>query len=378
MKKDPKRAPHIVIGGYYGFSSIGDDTVLCALVSGIRKRVPDCKISVICKRKGSLGPVVGESIKEISRKNPFSIFFALLFADLYISGGGSLFQDTTSKRSLVYYCALIRLAHILQAKVCIFANGMGPLKNERLCKNALRRADRISLRDPDSYEWAKRLCPEKKEIILSADYVFAFSKGRDRSTFPPCLCTLKGKPFFAVSLRECKGKRTLVHAHLLSMISYYQRQGFTPVFVSMQEEFDLETCKEYAERTGGAVADITCADELFLILEKAAFAVGMRLHFLFVSKLCAVPTVALSYDLKVDSCMKYFGGCRVLCAFDTTEKELITAIENARASNSPSFALERGRELSAIAESDLDDTLSLLWAKEMSLGESMEKYFADT
>ena len=51
---------------------------------------------------------------------------ALAESDLLISGGGSLLQDATSLRSLVYYLWIVRMALSMRVPVMFYAQGMGP------------------------------------------------------------------------------------------------------------------------------------------------------------------------------------------------------------------------------------------------------------
>ena len=56
--------------------------------------------------------------------------------DLLLSGGGSLLQDITSKRSLLYYLFILALGLLLKKKVMLFGQGIGPIHN-RLCMNCV-------------------------------------------------------------------------------------------------------------------------------------------------------------------------------------------------------------------------------------------------
>ena len=49
-------------------------------------------------------------------------------SELIISGGGSLLQDVTSKRSLLYYLSIIGLGKLFGKKVMLFAQGIGPIR----------------------------------------------------------------------------------------------------------------------------------------------------------------------------------------------------------------------------------------------------------
>ncbi|WP_436570579.1 polysaccharide pyruvyl transferase family protein, partial [Klebsiella pneumoniae] len=69
--------------------------------------------------------------------------------DLLLSGGGSLLQDTTSLRSLLYYLWVQRVAWRARKPVMYYAQGLGPLRrrlSRRLVAAAARRAAYITVR----------------------------------------------------------------------------------------------------------------------------------------------------------------------------------------------------------------------------------------
>ncbi len=369
MKKQHK----IVIGGYYGYGSIGDDTVLLSILSGIAKRLPESCVTVLGKDKSALPRIPGIKTAFKSRTNPFSLISAMASADLFISGGGSLLQDATSKRSLSYYCGLLRLAKLCGCKIFIYANGIGPLKDERKCRSALLLADLISVRDADSLELCKRLVADKATPVLSADPVFAHSFSKRRLLPLSDINKLK-KPYFAVSLRRMRGSGKVDLEKLTSVFLQIKSEGFLPVFVPMQDSFDLEISKEMARATEGAVVCIKSSDELYCLLEKASFAVGMRLHFLLTSAIAGTPAVALSYDPKVEGCIRALGLDTAVSAFDFTCAELEQKIKKARASFSKSDTEAACRRLKSLAEGDFDFVVSLLKANEAAT----EKFYADT
>ena len=380
MKKQKHKPPRIVIGGYYGFQSIGDEAVLYSILSSIKKELPECRISVITGDRHSLPRLENTELKPIPRTNILSLITSLIYADMYISGGGSLFQDSTSSRSLFYYCSLIFLAKLCGCKVVVLANGIGPLKNKKLCTLALRVSDRISLRDKDSYETAKRVLKKDKNIQLSADPIFAYPFSGNRPPLLAALSCLSGNPFFAVSVRKCTDKGQVPYNELKSAINHYRSKGYTPVFVSMQNLHDLQLCRQMAKETDGVVADITNCNELFFLLEKASFAVGMRLHFLLTCAIAKTPFAALSYDCKVDGCTRELSAAPCICAFTMTTDSIISTVDSAVADFSREALHKSCELLSESAISDIKDTLLLLPDSDAARNaESVsEKFFADT
>ena len=62
-------------------------------------------------------------------------------ARLLISGGGSLLQDATSTKSLLYYTWVMRTAESAGVPVMVYANGIGPIQRE---KNRIRAAAAVT------------------------------------------------------------------------------------------------------------------------------------------------------------------------------------------------------------------------------------------
>ncbi|MBE6588007.1 MAG: polysaccharide pyruvyl transferase CsaB [Ruminococcaceae bacterium] len=377
MKKQRSKQHSIVISGYYGYGSIGDEAVLFSILSGIAERLPGAKVCVLCADRDSLPDIAGITLFAKSRTNPFSVISALLGADLFISGGGSLMQDATSSRSLSYYCALLHLAKLCGCKIYVYANGIGPLKNEKKCRCALLLADLISVRDRASHETVKRLTKESSPPVLSADPVFAHPFPNRRTLFLRFSAGHAKMPYFAVSLRSCKSSGTVNLKELEVAISALSKDGYFPVFVSMQDCYDLEICQTMAEMTGGAVASVGDGDELYCLLEKASFAVGMRLHFLLTAALAGTPLVALSYDCKVEGCLEELAEGFILSAFDFSKEELLEAVCNARKSFSRRKTEEICLRLRSLALRDMDGILTLL-EKDENKASAGEKFFADT
>src|SRR5450830_146125 len=90
----------IALSGYYGFDNAGDEALLNAITSSIRRLAPDAEFVVF---SGSPEKTASQhGIRAVYYKSPASVWRELRDADLLISGGGSIFQDVTSARSLPY------------------------------------------------------------------------------------------------------------------------------------------------------------------------------------------------------------------------------------------------------------------------------------
>ena len=94
-----------MISGFYGAGNVGDEAILEAMLTRIVNKHKDAECYVISKNQKATK--ADHNVETIGR-NDFSGFFKhLLSTDVLISGGGSLLQDVTSKKSLAYYIGII-------------------------------------------------------------------------------------------------------------------------------------------------------------------------------------------------------------------------------------------------------------------------------
>ena len=148
----------IVISGYYGFNNAGDEALLTAILASLRAIEPKADITVISGNPGNT--IVKHQVKSLYRFAAVRLLQAIGEADLVISGGGSLLQDVTSKRSLIYYLSIIVAAKWKGRKVMLFAQGIGPIRNRfmrLLTRLVVNKADAITVRDRDSAEELARM-----------------------------------------------------------------------------------------------------------------------------------------------------------------------------------------------------------------------------
>ena len=95
----------ILISGYYGFKNSGDDALLQAIINGLDERGYKDNITVLSAMPADTAKAYG--VRAVNRINVFSIIKHMKKAALLISGGGTLLQDGTSTKSLVYYISII-------------------------------------------------------------------------------------------------------------------------------------------------------------------------------------------------------------------------------------------------------------------------------
>lgn len=318
LYKNPFRKYDILISGYYGFKNTGDDSLLRSIIDNIKEKRNDADITVLSKKPRETSLIY--NVKCINRYNILKVFFRLKKTRLLISGGGSLLQDVTSTKSYKYYSAIIKLAQKQGTKVMIYANGIGPLKNEKNrtdCKTVLEKANVITLRDENSLYELKSI-GVKKEAIVTADPAFSLK--------PSDVYKDEEKPYFIVSVRKWK---KLPQNFVESMGSVCKRiskeHNITPVFVPMQGYIDKDICLDIAKLCDGKIKDdFSDIGDMLGYVKNAEFVIGMRLHILIYALNMNVPIIALSYDPKIDSIVDKWSFCK---AFDVSNVDYEKIVE---------------------------------------------------
>ena len=300
-----------VISGYYGHKNSGDDALLYAILQQIRKNVSGARVTVL-----SASPKETEKLHGVHAVNRFSFFKvrkAIKNSRILISGGGSLIQDVTSTKSLMYYTLLINYAKKLNKKVYIYANGIGPIlkkKNEKIAIKALKNADLITLRDENSLKFVKKLNIDNKNVYLTADPVMALSPTVDADT------VLKEEgidgEFVCISIREWTTQKNLSEKIAKCADKLYEKFGLIPVLVPMQTPADERICLDVKKHMKHKEVFKCLTHEhdynsLMALCKRAKLVVGMRLHMLLYAAAMHTPIVGIIYDPKILGCVSMLG-----------------------------------------------------------------------
>ncbi len=330
LKKDG-----VVICGAYGKGNAGDEAVLQAITQEIQRLDPNMPIWVMSRRPSETrvqhrtNAVYTFSIFQVARK--------MRRVKVYINGGGSLIQDVTSSRSLWYYLYSIAQAKKCGCKVIMYGCGIGPVHKKNNQKRAARvineAVDIITLRDDNSQAELQRMGVTRPDIRLSADPTLILkgaSRARvdeflEREGIPP------EKKYICFALRRWKGFDSAVEEIVRTAEKCYERYGLTPLFIPVEYPSDLEPADRVAEKLRCPYYKITRRfplDVTIGILSRMETVVGMRLHSLMFAAGRGVPVVGISYDVKVDSFLKYIASDTCIKLQDVDSHELMRMIEN--------------------------------------------------
>lgn len=299
----------VVISGYYGFDNLGDEAVLTATAAALRMRRPGVEIAVLSGAPHATARDHG--VEGIPRARPGDLVRVLRGCDLFLSGGGSLFQDATSWRSPWYYLGVLGLARRLARRTAVYAQGIGPLRG-RAVRSAARRllngVDLITLRDPDSLAVLASLGVDRPPAVLTGDPALLLTPHRS----PRVLAEQSrwGEGGHAGLAPRSWGSDSWCDVVSAAARDVAERHGVRWICLAMHRPWDLDLAERMATQIGlGArvVREPVGPGEMLALIGSLRFVVGMRLHALIFAATQGVPLVALTYDPKVTAFVRELG-----------------------------------------------------------------------
>ena len=306
----------IVISGYYGFNNAGDEALLTAMLAALRAVEPKADITVISGNPGNT--IVKHQVKSLYRFAAVRLLRAIGEADLVISGGGSLLQDVTSKRSLAYYLSVIAAAKWKRKKVMLFAQGIGPIRSRfmrMLTRLVVSKADVITVRDQDSAEELARMGVPASKVEVTADPVLMLNP--ESKVAGKTILAEAGldpfKPIIGVSVREWPDNQRCLKQLAAALGNLSEKHNAQIAILPLQVSKDLkdsQLLQSYLPKMRNKVVLLQgdySTEEFLSIIGSFRLLIGMRLHALIFAAVMKAPLMAVSYDPKVDSFLKAIG-----------------------------------------------------------------------
>lgn len=280
----------VLISGYYGYGNFGDEAILSVLTDRLHRLGSD--ITVLSHSPFSTSRTYG--VKSVKNFNILSVLLAIMSCDVLVSGGGSLLQDVTSSRSLWYYSFIIKCALMFKKDVVIFAQGIGPIQNEKAkvkVLDMLRQCKLVSVRDEKSQAYLKA---EGIDAILVSDPVFSVELPQNLSTG-------------AVGI-QLRSFRSVDDAFLFALAqqiidNFIERKIELYVF---QESLDLPICKKFEKmlktiypKINTEIVNLKSQNDIIVRISQLEYMIAMRFHAVLVAIKTGVKTIAITYDAKV-------------------------------------------------------------------------------
>lgn len=328
---------NVLISGYYGFNNTGDEAMIETLSMLLAKR--DYGLIVLSSNPEKTKELY--NVQAYDRYRLTEIIKAIKKSDMVISGGGTLFQDVTSKKSVWYYLGIIKLAQIFKKKICVAYQGMGPLETglyRKMTKNILNKKSVkiVALRDEHAIDFAKELGIKEEKISFSSDMVFMMrppNKERCEKILKDNVHGYKeGQKLIGLSIREWKDKdRTDLFALLADKLveKYDARIVFFPFHKPKDAEISkIIMHKMKHEDSAVLMPNRYLPSEILGTMGLMDVNIGVRLHALVFSAVMNVPTIGISYDPKIDGFLELINMTPVCTYDEIAVDKILSYVEN--------------------------------------------------
>ncbi|ABO51610.1 polysaccharide pyruvyl transferase [Desulforamulus reducens MI-1] len=306
----------VVISGYYGFDNLGDEAVLFSILKTLRELQIGIRIEVLSNNPSQTAEIY--RVTAANRWKLGEVYHALKDSDMLISGGGSLLQDVTGWKSLVYYLGVIWLARFLGKPVFFYAQGIGPVNTplgRLLMRWIVNKVNYITVRDESSRQDLAEMKISRPPVEVTADPVLGLEEKYVDKKIGQAILQEVGldlsieRKMVGISVREWQGlgEYKEVVAELCDKLC---RVGYQVVFLPMHSPDDLETSREVAammEQPAVVLEGHYSVVEMASLIANMDLLIGMRLHALILAAVMHVPPVAISYDPKIDRFMGLLG-----------------------------------------------------------------------
>ncbi|WP_027417773.1 polysaccharide pyruvyl transferase CsaB [Aneurinibacillus terranovensis] len=305
----------IIISGYYGFDNAGDDTVLYGIISSLTRYMPEVELTVLSNTPAETEALFG--IRAFNRWKIKPIIAQLKKSDLLVMGGGSLLQDATSPRSVMYYLGIVMLAKMLGKPVIFYAQGVGPITRQiskQFIRMVVNRVDVITVRDEQSGQDLKSFGVKKVPIHVTADPAVTISPDQIDTTFGKQLISRyrpdSTRPVMAISVRPWKNEQQY-KVEIAKFADEAIHRGWDIFFLPMQRSADLAPSIDIVnlmkEKGAFVVDEPLNFKQIFSFLGACQFVLGMRLHSVILAAVMNIPFAGISYDPKMDRFVQRLG-----------------------------------------------------------------------
>ncbi len=304
---------NLLIAGYHGFGNCGDEAILKAMTTNIRGIADDVDITAL-----SHNPEFTKTeynVKSVQRFNLFQVLPAIKNSDIVLSGGGTLLQNGTSTRSLLYYLGIIKLAKLFRKRVMLYANGIGPVTgrlNQKIVSAVINTVDVITLREKLSEADLRSIGVSNPNVTVTADAAFKLESISDEKAEELLEAEgfeEKGNKRVGVSVRTwAKAKFGDDYiSKVAKACDNIADTGKEIIFIPMQYPYDIAISKKVSSMMKNKSYILTnkyTPAEMLGIVGRVDVMVSMRLHTLIFAAVKNIPMVGIIYDPKIEYYLK--------------------------------------------------------------------------
>ena len=311
---------NFLINGYFGFANAGDEAVLSAMIGALRQQRPD---ATFCATAGDAPATRAlHGCEAVGRQSPRELMEAIKRCDVFLSGGGSLLQDVTSVRNVVYYTGVLRMARLSRKPAMMYAQGVGPLNSpiaRKLARIAFQSAEIATVRDPQSAQLLREI-GVNRAVEITADPVWNLAPAAHERREPNR---------WVVALRSWPGADERAIPEIIAALrDAATASGKSLKFLPMQAGRDDEILAGLVDNSEKFDTKNKTPAEIVGLAGAGDLMIAMRLHALIFAASQGLATVALNYDPKVSALAKLLGAPILNESADA--KQLPQLIENAR------------------------------------------------
>ena len=307
----------LLLAGYFGFDNAGDEALFESEVENFRKLDPTVEITALVQDPSTAKRL---GVATVPRKDLAKVWKALRACDLFVLGGGGLFQDVTGPATVFYYGGLLGMCALAGRPSAFFCQGYGPVNGgvqKFVTRQALRLPKLVTVRDTESQSELVELGLPKGDVHLAADPALLLDpmdpkeltpilkeenlfQELGRSELPDGRLSEAG-PLVVVTVRPWPGLPLESLAEALR--EFRKKHKARYLLLPFQPERDLEPSRRLVELLEGEARLLErelSPKALSGILACADMVIGMRLHSLILATATNPPLYGLSYDPKVE------------------------------------------------------------------------------
>jgi len=290
------------MSGYFGSGNIGDDAILLGLINGLGQSKH--QVTVLSGAPEETFRLYG--LSAVPRREMDRVKDAIESCDALVYPGGSIFQDVTSFKSVLYYSQLVKIAKSKGKKVILLGQGVGPLTGflgKRAAASAFGMADVVAVRDPQSVATLKEI-GVKNPPRITADSAFMLPAPKlDEAQQGFNVGAMKS---VGISLRP-HGKSKQVVQLFGELTRLLFQNNYMPVLIEMDRNEDGPLIQEIAKAQGGKIPDLRKLQTPMQLQQRLArmdSVIAMRLHAGILATTVGLSPLMVSYDPKVTAFAK--------------------------------------------------------------------------
>ena len=355
-----KKGYDFVLGGYYGYGNIGDDALMFSVIGNILRQKSGLKICLLTKNPKKQQKRLDACYANITAKprfNFWSVRRAIKKSDALLFGGGTLLQDATSGRSFGYYSWLLKTAQKLGKKTILYANGIGPLyeeKNKEQTKLLMQKMTFATLRDAESLDYLDKMGVDTKKMRFTADEAMTAGENNYLNAYKKDFRQFIKGAYIVISVRKQKHASVEFLEKFSAAVNAVCRENdLIPVYLVLHPKEDKNISKYLTATNGRAyLADVGGdVSKALAIVRSAEAVIAMRLHALIFAAVFGVPMLGIAYDPKVRSFLRsIYDGDGYTCPLQSFSKESLTDKFNMLVSNKE----ETGAAIESAAKKQLE------------------------